>query len=54
MPKANKPCACGCGGQFSPYHRDGYYYVNKSHWIKMKNKKRETEQKAKEDIAKVG
>lgn len=37
----NKSCSCGCGKQAAIYYRNGKYFINKSHWKKIKNKNRE-------------
>ena len=40
--KKRARCSCGCNADIKKglsYYRDGRYYKNKNHWLKMKREK---------------
>ena len=40
MADKDKSCNCGCHDSQCRYFKDGFYYVNKSHWKKFRDSKK--------------
>jgi hypothetical protein len=44
MSKNCKTCECGCGVRYASHFRDGKYYMNSSHFKKVKAKEKEVKE----------